>query len=460
MANISALAVLLCHFLLSVNSLQGLYNQHKFSSRLQPFRCAASPNDFAGFSLAELKEKSRSAGLPVSGTKKEIIERLSAPVSTSAPVTKAPRKLGGLLRRRPSVKAVASDGEADHIEPEETKVKEVVTKVAVQPSPVATKKQPTEEVKPATQLASRKELVVKTPTVEIKKVAAAPVSATSPVLTVKQEDIKTKTIVETKKPIKSVKQVVAAYDIDDDDFMSQFMDAPGQSRPQSAPRSAESTSSPRTSSDSATVATEGEDSRSAWPGPGVPWMSGPPDGNSKKDQNRGRNALMATADDDLQRMVDQRNDARYRRDYDGADAIREELRTIYRVEIYDKLGEWVAADGRWGLSNRKRGAGASEDGVPIMAKVQGDAKPCALSYEEIMDLVVKRTTARRTRQFQVADDIRNELARVGVEMFDKVNEWRTFDGLLRGIQSEDFEKYEVKKDSERYDRRNTRDNAW
>jgi hypothetical protein len=460
MVNISALAVLLCHLLSSVNSLQGLHNQHKFSSRLQPFRCAASPNDFTGLSLAELKEKSRSAGLPVSGTKKEIIERLSAPVSKSTPETKAPRKLGGLLRRRTSVKAIASDGEADHIEPEETKVKEVVTKVAVQPSSVATKKLPSEEAKPVSQWGSRKELVAKTPTVEIKKVAAAPVSATPPVISVKQKgDIKTKTIIETKKPVKSVKQVVAAYDIDDDDFMSQFMDAPGQGRPQSSPLSAESTSSPRTLSDSA-VATGSEDGRSAWPGPGVPWMSGPADGNSKKDQNRGRNALMATADDDLQRMVDQRNDARYRRDYEGADAIREELRTIYRVEIYDKLGEWVAADGRWGLSNRKRGAGASEDGVPIMAKVQGDAKPCALTYEEIMDLVIKRTTARRTRQFQVADDIRNELARVGVEMFDKVNEWRTFDGLLRGIQSEDFEKYEVKKDSERYDRGNTRDNAW
>jgi hypothetical protein len=45
-------------------------------------------------------------------------------------------------------------------------------------------------------------------------------------------------------------------------------------------------------------------------------------------------------------------------------------------------------------------------------------------------------------------------------MFYKDSQWSTFDILLRGIQSEDFEKYEVKKDSERYDRRNTRDNAW
>ena len=81
-----------------------------------------------------------------------------------------------------------------------------------------------------------------------------------------------------------------------------------------------------------------------------------------------------------------------------------------------------------------------------------------LPHEEILDLVINRTTARSS--IPGRRDIRDQLARVGVEMFDKVNEWRTFDGLLRGIQSEDFEKYEVKKDSERYDRRNTRDNAW
>ena len=65
---------------------------------------------------------------------------------------------------------------------------------------------------------------------------------------------------------------------------------------------------------------------------------------------------------------------------------------------------------------------------------------------------MRRTAARRTRRFSEADDIRDELAENGVELFDKVNEWASTDGKLRGVQSEDFETYGVAKDRERYDR--------
>ena len=393
--------------------------------------------------------------------------RVEQPVETP----KKKSRLGGLLLSRKLKSATAPKDFIDDEKVVVTQDEKVIKKqVEVQEDktemPVISHKKPLlESTKPAAtvvkQWESRKDVVMKTPAVEvkkvveIKKVVELPVSAT------------VASVAKSKNPIKSVKQVVAAYDIDDDDFMSQFMDEgvavtnKGGAASQRSAAKASSSSIPR---EGTPEVSEGDpintlETKSVWPGPGVPWMSGPVDNNSKKDQNRGRNALMATADDDLQRMVDQRNEARYRRDYDGADAIREELRTIFRVEIYDKLGEWVAADGRWGLSNRKRGAG-TEDGVPMMAKIQIDAKPCSLTYDQVMDMVVKRTNARRTRQFQVADDIRDELARVGVELFDKVNEWRTFDGQMRGIQSEDFEKYEVKKDFERYDRGNSRDSAW
>lgn len=455
-----AVVVVVVQLFSSGNSFQGLTHQTRVHqlNQIKSFTLAsgASSEDLSVLSIIDLKTKLRTSGLPVSGTKKELIERLTTAAATGpqSAVIKTTKKLNGLLRRRSAVKVVASDDE--HEEIQEVKEKEVVQ---VQEVAAVTKQAAVKAVK---QWESRKELVEKTPTVAVKRVNVEPVTpvAAAPVQ-IKKETVPA---LQSKKPIKSVKQVVAAYDIDDDDFMDQFMGAPPQSQAQGQGRAAPEqrvSSTPSGSSRQSDDASSNEDSnRAAWPGPGVPWMSGPVENNSKKDQNRGRNALMAAADDDLQRMVDQRNDARYRRDYDGADAIREELRTIYRVEIYDKLGEWVAADGRWGLSNRKRGAGATEDGIPVMAKIQGDAKPCTLTYEQVMDMVLKRTTARRTRQFQVADDIRDELARVGVELFDKVNEWRTYDGQMRGIQSEDFEKYEVKKDNERYDRGNSRDNGW
>ena len=60
--------------------------------------------------------------------------------------------------------------------------------------------------------------------------------------------------------------------------------------------------------------------------------------------------------------------------------------------------------------------------------------------------------ARRSRKYSEADEIRDELAENGVELFDKVNEWASTDGTLRGVQSLDYENYEVAKDRERYDR--------
>ena len=429
--------------------------------------------DLGELTVPELKARLRSVGMPVVGAKKDLIERLSSASPTSAlPASKEKKvsRIGGLLLRR-KPKAAAADESEDTESREKETVKKIEIEQEVFEMPVIAVKKPRAEktveakaVAPVKQWGSRKDLVEKTPAVEVKRAPVMREEVKKEVVEVKKEEMKdvTKTpVLDSKKPIKSVKQVVAAYDIDDDDFMSQFMDG-SDKRPVASTRSAPvnaGTTKVSSEGDAGIVGAAGDGERQAWPGPGVSWMPGPVQSSSKQDQNRGRNALMAAADDDLQRMVDQRNEARYKRDYDGADAIREELRTIYRVEIYDKLGEWVAADGRWGLSNRKRGAG-SEDGVPVLAKIAGDAKPCTLSYEQVMDMVVKRTTARRTRQFQVADDIRDELSRMGVELFDKVNEWRTYDGVMRGIQSEDFEKYEVKKDNERYDTGGRRDKTW
>ena len=78
-----------------------------------------------------------------------------------------------------------------------------------------------------------------------------------------------------------------------------------------------------------------------------------------------------------------------------------------------------------------------------------NAVPTTLSKQEIEKLVYQRTVERRARNWAEADAIRDELAEKGVELFDKANEWRTFDGEMRGIQSQDFESY-VQKDRERF----------
>lgn len=97
----------------------------------------------------------------------------------------------------------------------------------------------------------------------------------------------------------------------------------------------------------------------------------------------------------------------------------------YRVEIFDRSGEWKDEDGRYGRF-----------GVTANI-VRNPNLKTSLSREEIQDLVDQRTLLRRERNFSAADEIRDQLLSHGVELFDKLNEWETLDGSMRGLQSTD-----------------------
>ena len=134
-------------------------------------------------------------------------------------------------------------------------------------------------------------------------------------------------------------------------------------------------------------------------------------------------------DDDTQSAIENlirsRSLARASRNYAEADAIKEELRLTYKVEIFDRSGEWRDEDGRYGRF-----------GVTAKVVRKPDLKP-SLSREKIQDLVDERTLLRRERNYEAADEIRDTLLSHGVELFDKLNEWETTDGSMRGLQSTD-----------------------
>ena len=46
--------------------------------------------------------------------------------------------------------------------------------------------------------------------------------------------------------------------------------------------------------------------------------------------------------EEIQRLCDQRNELRYHRDYDGADAIRDQLENVHGLKIFDFKNEWVS----------------------------------------------------------------------------------------------------------------------
>ena len=54
------------------------------------------------------------------------------------------------------------------------------------------------------------------------------------------------------------------------------------------------------------------------------------------------------------------------------------FRIVHQVELFDKLGKWEAADGRWGILNRKK---RSPDGVDQIQ--QANAVPCPFTFDQV-----------------------------------------------------------------------------
>jgi len=152
--------------------------------------------------------------------------------------------------------------------------------------------------------------------------------------------------------------------------------------------------------------------------------------------NRKPNNLKPSIDDakikEIQELIEKRFDHKYHREFDEADSIRERLLEEYDVEIFDKKGIWQTKD-RSVMMPLKGFSKSYAD------KVQ-PAKPvkCSLPWDDVQRLIEERTRYRRARNFDMADQIRNQLADAGIEVMDKSNEWRSFDGTLSGMQSKDF----------------------
>ena len=246
--------------------------------------------------VKDLKELLRGKGLSVTGLKKELIERLELlpavePDYLKAPIVKVLRKGSTLLRK---TKVTLPDNISILVDGTDDDMRVVKVESRSQDNPDRTDRADA-------------------------KRSPAPKSVT-----------KLAEVPATKKFVKTAK---VAYDIDDDDFLSQMMDdgdaimsrqstqtqqqrssPPSRSSPLPTPeRSVSLRSKAVIDSIEADGEDEGEENenpragKTAWPGPGVPWMSGPVVGMSGRSGDNGaKNSLMVPADDDLQRMVDER----------------------------------------------------------------------------------------------------------------------------------------------------------
>ena len=128
----------------------------------------------------------------------------------------------------------------------------------------------------------------------------------------------------------------------------------------------------------------------------------------------------------IETLLRSRAEARADRDFEKADTIRAELEGTYGVKLFDRDGRWQDSEGRVGFYQELHKA-------PKVKVVSSTS----LSREQIQLLVDNRTKARRARNFQLADELRDELAASGVELFDKMNSWQSVDGKWEGSQSAD-----------------------
>lgn len=160
-----------------------------------------------------------------------------------------------------------------------------------------------------------------------------------------------------------------------------------------------------------------------------------------RDTSRDCSNVDEAAVDDL---LSQRIDAKRRRDFDTADAIRDQLLTDYAVGVYDRERTWrtgCSASGSGMRRGSRRDGGGQRE--PRRKKQFGpnghDYHPCedagpiasSLSEPEIHSLLAKRLEAKLSRNFDVADGIQVELMDNGVYVNDGMKEWRA-DGVPFG----------------------------
>jgi len=119
--------------------------------------------------------------------------------------------------------------------------------------------------------------------------------------------------------------------------------------------------------------------------------------------------MIVPSEEEILQLVAERQAHRQARRFAESDSIRERLRSM-GVELYDKEKEWRSRDGR---------RGELFTACPVQ---------CPLTDPEIHEYIVQREDARTAKHWQMADSLRDELRRQGVELDDRSRTWRTATG--------------------------------
>ena len=143
-------------------------------------------------------------------------------------------------------------------------------------------------------------------------------------------------------------------------------------------------------------------------------------------------ATQAISDAEINQMIEAREEARRAKDYPTSDRMREEMRAK-GISIDDKTKTWRCVDGRRGTIMGPSGQPAPAGHFVGSSQFRSAPPPGQpLSDYDISRMIDEREEARRVRDYQRADLLRDEFRARGVQVDDRAKSWSTSDGR-RGV---------------------------
>jgi len=119
--------------------------------------------------------------------------------------------------------------------------------------------------------------------------------------------------------------------------------------------------------------------------------------------------------EEIEKLVAQRLEAKFERDYATADAIREQLQKEYDVKVDDRKRKWMVGDQPF--------RGAPDLNAPYTRRGGGEVEDVG----KVEELVEERADAKARRDYAAADAIRDQLNAMGISVDDRSREWRVAD---------------------------------
>jgi len=131
------------------------------------------------------------------------------------------------------------------------------------------------------------------------------------------------------------------------------------------------------------------------------------------------------SDEEIVRLVREREQARATGDYKTADKLRDQLEK-HGVHLDAKDNKWQAADGRSGPIGPVNISAAH-------AQKAARAGAPRLSDDEVQRILVQREQARARRDYKTADVLRDQLEKHGIYLDSKEKKWHAQDGSSGAI---------------------------